>query len=243
MKRKMLRKITLRTFALVAIVCVARPGRAQEAKTPYPTMAPVEQYLMADRETEIALARSAAPPSIAKDATVLVLGRHGYETAVEGKNGFVCMVGRTWTAGFGHPEFWNPKNRGPACYNPQAARSVLPIDLMRTNFALAGQSKEKIQESMKAAIAKGALPALESGAMIYMMSKQGRINDSAGHWHPHLMFYVPLGAAKTWGAGEPGSPIFVAPRFNGAPEPLTELIVVVSEWSDGTPADSSDHSH
>ena len=48
------------------------------------------------------------------------------------------------TDGFDRPEFWNPKNRGPACYNPQAARSVLPIDLMRTNFALAGQSKAEI---------------------------------------------------------------------------------------------------
>jgi hypothetical protein len=117
---------------------------------------------------------------------------------------------------------------------------VLPIDLMRTNFALAGQSKEEIHESMKAAVEKNELPALEPGAMIYMLSKQGHINDSAGHWLPHLMFYVPLGDAKTWGAGEPGSPIYVAPRFNGAPEPVTELIIVVSEWSDGTPA-SMDH--
>ena len=235
MNRKMLRTIAVRTFALVAVICVAWPVPAQGAQTLYATMAPLDQYMMADRNAEIALARSAAPPSIAKDATVLVLGKHGYETAMEGTNGFVCMVGRTWTDGFDRPEFWNPKNRGPACYNPQAARSVLPIDLMRTKFALAGQTKEEIHESMKAAIAKGELPALEPGAMIYMMSKHQRLNDSAGHWHPHLMFYVPLGEAKTWGAGEPGSPIYVAPRFNGAPEPVTELIIVVSEWSDGTP--------
>jgi hypothetical protein len=242
MNRKMLRTIT-RTFALVAVICAVRPVRAQGTKTLYATMAPLDQYLMADRNAEIALARSAAPQSIAKDAAVLVLGKHGYETAVEGTNGFVCMVGRTWTAGFDHPEFWNPKNRGPACYNPQAARSVLPIDLMRTKLALAGQSKEEIHESMKAAVEKKELPALESGALIYMMSKQGHLNDSVGHWHPHLMYYVPLGEAKAWGAGEPGSPILVAPRFDGAPEPLTELLIVVSEWSDGTPEDSSNHSH
>ena len=242
MNRKMVRTITLGTFALLTVLCAAQPGPAADAKNPYPSMAPLDQYLM-DRDAEIALARSAAPPSIANDATVLVLGKHGYDTAVEGKNGFVCMVSRTWTAGFNHPEFWNPKNRGPACYNPQAARSVLPIDLMRTKFALAGQSKEEIHKSMKAAVDKNELPAVEAGAMIYMMSKQGRINDSAGHWLPHLMFYVPLGDAKTWGADQPGSPIFVAPRLNGAPEPLTELIIVVSEWSDGTPADSREHSH
>ena len=242
MNRKMVRTVTLGTFALVAVLCASRPGRAADTKTPYPSMAPLDQYLM-DRDAEIALARSAAPPSIAKDATVLVLGKHGYETAVEGTNGFVCMVGRTWTDGFDRPEFWNPKNRGPACYNPQAARSVLPIDLMRTRFALAGQSKEEIHESMKAAIAKGELPALEPGAMAYMMSKQGHLADAVGHWHPHLMFFVPVKDNQTWGADLPGSPLVVNDHFNGAPEPITEFIVVVSQWSDGTPADSSEHAH
>src|SRR5258708_31691586 len=158
MNRKMLRTITLGTFALVAVLCAARRGRAQDAKTSYPSMAPLDQYLMEDRSTEIALARSAAPPSIAKDATVMVLGRHGYETAVEGTNGFVCVVGRMWTAGFKHPEFWNPKNRGPACYNPPAARAVMPIDLRRTKFALARQSKDEIYEHIKAAREKNRLP-------------------------------------------------------------------------------------
>ncbi|HWZ76391.1 MAG TPA: hypothetical protein VNX87_07620, partial [Candidatus Sulfotelmatobacter sp.] len=89
MNRKMIKTITLRILVLVAVLCAARPGRAADAKNPYPTsMAPLDQYLM-DRNDEIALARSAAPPSIAKDATVMVLGRYGYETAVEGTNGFV----------------------------------------------------------------------------------------------------------------------------------------------------------
>ena len=101
MNRKIVRTVTLGTFALVAVLCAARPGRAQDAKNPYPTsMVPLDQYLMADRNAEIALARSAAPPSIANDATVMVLGRHGYETAVEGSNGFVCIVDRTWAAEF-----------------------------------------------------------------------------------------------------------------------------------------------
>lgn len=77
---------------------------------PYSKMAPVDQYLM-ERNAEIQLARSAAPDSISRDATILVLGRQGYETAVEGKNGFVCMVGRAWMAAFDWPEFWNPKVR------------------------------------------------------------------------------------------------------------------------------------
>ncbi|HEY9127733.1 MAG TPA: hypothetical protein VIM62_11435 [Acidobacteriaceae bacterium] len=67
-------------------------------------MAPIEQYRM-DRNAEIALARTAAPPSIANDAKVMVLGEKNYETAVEGKNGFVCIVGRAWLAPFTSAEF------------------------------------------------------------------------------------------------------------------------------------------
>ena len=82
----------------------------------YSNMAPVEQYLM-ERNAEILLARCAAPDSISRDATILVLGRQGYETAVQGKNGFVCMVERGWMAQFDSPEFWNPKIRGAECLN------------------------------------------------------------------------------------------------------------------------------
>jgi hypothetical protein len=241
MKRKVERLAVVGSLLLAFAVSTAWPAQAQDNKDPYPNMAPLDQYLMADRNAELALARSAAPPSVSKDATVMVLGRHGYETAVEGTNGFVCMVDRTWTDGFSRPEFWNPKNRGPLCYNPQAARSVLPIALMRTKFVLAGQSKDEIHESMKAAVEKNELPAVEPGAMAYMLSKQGHLNDRIGHWLPHLMFYVALKDAKTWGAGTDDSPIAVAPRFNGAPEPVTEFIVPVSEWSDGTPASTDAH--
>ena len=115
-----------------------------QSKTPYPSMAPLDQYLMPDRNAEIALARSAAPDSISHDAKVLVLGPHGYETAVEGKNGFVCAVERGWMAPFDNPEFWNPKIRGPLCFNPPAARSILPMTYKRTEMVLAGQSKAQI---------------------------------------------------------------------------------------------------
>src|SRR5688500_4278020 len=113
---------------IIAALAAAPPVAAQQEKAPetaYPKMAPIEQYLMADRNAEIALARSAAPASVAKGATVLVLTKKGYETAVEGKNGFVCLIDRAWQAPFDEPEFWNPKVRAPTCLNPQAARSVL----------------------------------------------------------------------------------------------------------------------
>jgi hypothetical protein len=241
MKRKILRAIILLSIALVVLLGAAWQEQAQDTKAPYPNMAPLEQYLISDRNAEIALARSAAPPSISHDATVMVLGRHGYETAVEGKNGFVCVVERAWTSSFDGPEFWNPRNRSPLCLNPPAARTVLPITLMRTKFVLAGKSKDEIQKSVKAAIENRELPALDPGGMTYMMSRQGYLNDSAGHWHPHLMFYVALTDSMTWGAGMPGSPVLLNPHFNGAPEPVTEFMIPVRKWSDGTPDLPTEH--
>jgi len=243
MNRKMITTIAIGTFALLAIFCAVRQAQAQEAKGLYPSMAPLDQYLIADRNAEIALARSAAPPSVSGGATVLVLGKEGYETAVEGKNGFVCVVERAWMGGFDSREFWNPKNRGPLCFNPPAARSIMPITLLRTKLVLAGKSKAEIEESVKTAVDNKELPALEPGGMTYMMSKQGRLNDQAGHWVPHLMFYVPKTDAMTWGADVPGSPVLLNPHFNGAPEPVTEFMVPVSEWSDGTPAPTEMDGH
>jgi hypothetical protein len=233
-------KLTIPTVAIVGLILAAvlgtvLPGRAQDAKNPYPaSMAALDQYLM-DRNAEIALARSAAPPSIAKDATVLVLGKNGFETAVQGTDGYVCNVDRWMDAFENSPEFWNPKRRGPVCYNPQAAKTLIPILMIRTRLALAGKSKAEMKEGVKAAIAKGELPALEPGAMAFMYSKQGFLNSKCGNCAPHLMFYVPVQDAKTWGGGSPDSQMYLAPHFNGNPEPVTEFIVEVAEWSDGTP--------
>ena len=138
------------------------------------------------------------------------------------------------------PEFWNPTRRGRVCYNPQAAKTLVPILLIRTQLALAGKSKGEMKEGMKAAVENGELPALEPGAMAYMQSKQGILNSKCGNCAPHLMFYVPVKDVKTWGANAPGSPVLLSPHLYGAPEPVTEFDVFVSEWSDGTPADSGD---
>jgi hypothetical protein len=205
---------------------------AQDAKTPYPSMAPVDQYLMEDRNSEIALARSAAPESISRDAEVLVLGRHGYESAAQGKNGFVCIVERSWTAPIDDPNFWNPKLRGPLCLNAAAARSYLPRTIKRTELILAGRTKAQMVEAMTAAIDKKELPPMEPGAMCYMLSKQGYLSDTAGHWHPHLMFFVSQSDPAAWGAGLPGSPILA---FNETWEQLITFLVPVRVWSDGTP--------
>jgi hypothetical protein len=211
---------------------------AAQTKTSYPVMAPLDQYLIPDKDAEIALARTAAPKSISDDAEVMVLGRSGYTTAAKGTNGFVCIVERGWDASTDDPVFWNPKNRSPICFNPAAARTYLPLILMRTKLVLAGKSKAELVKAIATALDKGELPALESGAMCYMMSKQQYLNDDALNWHPHLMFFIPGDVGKSWGADLPGSPVMAA---NDPENRLTIFMVVVGTWSDGTPGPPMDH--
>jgi hypothetical protein len=194
-------------------------------------MAPLEQYRVASVAEEVALARSAANEAVSRDAEVLVLGSRGYETAAKGTNGFVCMVERSWATNFDDPQFWNPKLRAPHCFNAAAARSVLPAYLKRTELVLAGLPKEQVQARMKEAVVKKVFGAPDPGSMCYMMSKQGYLNDTAGHWHPHVMFFLPTTEATSWGADLKGSPVFSA---QGDPEPVTTFMVPVTRWSDGT---------
>ncbi len=230
-------------IALALLVQVVIPGatsqaRAQPKKTPYPAMAPLDQYLMPDEKSEIALARSAAPASISAEAEVMVLGRTGYRTAVKGRNGFLCIVERSWGATTDHPEFWNSKIRGAICFNPPSARSFAPIYLMKTKLVLAGKSKTEIVQATALALDKKELPVLEPGAMCYMMSKHQYLSDQGMNWHPHLMFFIPGDAAKSWGADLPGSPVLAT---DDPEERVTILMVPVGTWSDGTLAPPMAH--
>lgn len=235
----------LAACGLVALTyTAAAPLSPAQNATPaaYPQMAPVEQYLM-ERNVEIALARSAAPESVSRDATVLVLGRHGYETAVEGKNGFVCIVERGWFAALDAPEFWNPKIRGADCLNPQAARSILPLHRKRTEMFLAGQSTNAVLDAMRAAYAKKEFPAMEPGAIGFMMSKDSYLTDGAGHNMSHVMFFTPVVDPDSWGVGQAGVPVVSAAywstsenashRIEGVPV-IRIFVVPVRKWSDGS---------
>jgi hypothetical protein len=198
-------------------------------------MAPLDQYMM-DRSAEIAMAKSAAPPSIADKASILVLTRHGYETAMKGSNSFVCAVERGWMSQYDFPQFWNPHMRGPLCYNPAAVRSILPYTTKRTELVIAGRSKAEIAAAIKDGIEQHKLPRLEAGALTYMMSKQGYLNDEARNWVPHLMFYFSRGDGGNWGADLPGSPVMLNPQYQNSAEAISVIMVPVTHWSDGTPA-------
>ena len=222
-------------LALTAII----PARADSNsnKAPYPAMAPVAQYMM-DPAAEIALARSAAPASVSDKAEILVLGTHGYKTAIKGTNGFVCYVGRSWENDIDNANFWNSKQRAPECDNEAAARSVLPYYLERTQWVLSGVSRAEMLKRTKAEIAARQITAPEIGAMCFMLSKDGYLAGAGGPWHPHVMFCGAPGPGLKWGADLPGSPVFSAPSDL---MPVTIYFVPVRKWSDGTLAEYADH--
>jgi len=230
-----LRPATAAAIAVGVALTAAGSAKAQATPAPYPSMAAIAQYRMASQADEIALARSAAPPSISQDSDVMTLGDHGYDTAVKGKNGFVCIVERSWAMDFSDAEFWNPKVRAPICFNPVSARSVLPTYLIRTTWLLAGASKAQLEARTKDAIASRRIPPPEVGSMCYMMSKDGYLNDAGGHWHSHVMFFLPHDAKgpADWGANLPGVPVMGG---DVGLDPASVYFVLVAKWSDGTPS-------
>jgi hypothetical protein len=237
MAMQMQRIQALGCCGLTALAFMAGPAGAEDAKSKYPEMAPAAQYRIADAAGEITLARSAAPASISGDAEIMTLGSSGYETAVKGKNGFVCLVQRSWGADFGDGEFWNPKIRSPICFNPASVRTVLPPYLERTQWVLAGVAKSEMIARIKAQLKANTFVLPEPGAMSFMMSKQQYLNDQAGgHWHPHLMFFAANTNAAAWGAGFDHSPVFAA---QSDPEPITTFFVPVRKWSDDSPDEAA----
>ena len=85
---------------------------------------------------------------------------------------------------------------------------------------------------MKVEVAKKVFTVPETASMCYMLSKQGHLNDHDGHWHPHLMFFLPPTEPASWGANlKDFSPVYAA---KGDPEPVTTFFVPVAKWSDGT---------
>ena len=232
MNSNMIRTPVLGFLSLVVALSAPRLGQAQDVQALYVRIAPIDQYLT-DREAEIALARSAAPPSISGDAEILVLRREGYATAVKGKNGFVCIVERSWMSPYDDPEFLNPDQRLPLCLNAPAAQTHLPLTIKATELALSGMSKSRMFDAIKAAFDKKELPLPAPGSMCYMMSRQQYFGREYRNADPHLMFWFPKGDKMDWGAGLPASPVYV---HQDTPDPITTFIISVSKWSDGTAA-------
>ena len=239
-------RATVGALALVSLLSMTTSTRAQDAERPYPKMLPLSEYLM-DRNAAITLARSAAPEGISKNASVLVLTPKGWETAVRGTNGFVCMAGPSWTASIDFYDVWSPKQKGAICLNPAAVRSILPIYRKLTQMTLAGVTSvtERIA-GIQEAYANKEIPALEPGAMSYMMSKDAYLTH-LGHSHNlcHVMLFLPIKDPAELDANDPNSPVSSTSLWFSDPDkpdsllnkdlpPLRTVPIAVPYWSDGT---------
>ena len=222
----------MNTHTLVAISTFVAASTLGAQKAP-----DITPYLIADRAAEVALARTAAPSNVSENATVLVLTPKGYTEAVRGTNGFTCIVMRSFAAAPDDPQFWDTHISAPHCFNPPAARTVLPAVLAQIDWALAGATPAELNARMKKAYADKRFTMPAAGAMTYMLSPKQHLSDADDpHWMPHLMFYYD-GALKgsTFGAAGFTAPIIDATA--AIPNaPVQVIYIPVRTWSDGTPA-------
>jgi hypothetical protein len=192
-------------------------------------------YMPQSAESEVTMARTAAPAAVSSKADIFVLGPSGYRLESKGSNGFACLVERSWAKDPGDPEFWNPRMRAPTCFNLAAVQSILSSYLDRTKWVLAGASEAEVRGRVQRGVKAGTIAPPRRGAMSYMMSKQQYLSDDGGHpWHPHVMFYFPTSVASgSWGANLKGSPVLSdVAKFDH----VITLMVPVSHWSDGSAA-------
>jgi hypothetical protein len=193
--------------------------------------APLTEYMM-PRDAEIALARSAALPEISGRATIKVLTTSGFHIAREGDNGFVCLVMRGWAAPTFTPAaqrdlVYDATLRAPICFDPPAARMVLPFYELKHKLGMEGQTPDQIADAIQAAYARGRLPRRDTVSFGYMWSADQQLGPGVGHWHPHMMVFAPYYDNAMLGGNEAG----VAPVVNDdAGTPFTVIVIPV----DGT---------
>ncbi len=186
------------TALLMLLAVHAAAAHADDRK-----YAPFSEYEMT-RESEIAMARSAAPARISSRATIKVLTSSGYEVAVQGNNGFLCLVMRSWSAAPDVDATYYSKLRSPICFDPVAARTVAPVEELRTKLGLEGKAPDAIAREVALRYGLGQLPKIEGVAFGYMWSAHQDTGPGVGAWHPHMMVYAPYYENSTLGGYEIG---------------------------------------
>jgi hypothetical protein len=220
-----MRRLSLALGALTTILA-AGTVRAQGGKYP-----PLADYLMPP-DAEIALARSAAPANVSDRATIKVLKASGFEVAHQGDNGFVCEVMRGWSAPTYTPAqfrdlVYDAKVHAPICFDPAAARMVMPYYELRARLAMEGKSPDQIAEKVKAAYDKGELPRRDGVSFAYMWSAHQHLASGIGAWHPHMMVFAPNYENAMLGGHDFGSPL---PQVSDdAGTPFTVVVIPVDD--------------
>jgi hypothetical protein len=200
-------------LALCLLNLLAVPAAGQEALgTPGPRIA-------LPREQEIALARSAAPPSVATGARVWIFSAGHYQVADSGSNTVQCYVGRGW-----------PQALEPHCFDEEGARTIMPIEMLTSELLHQGIPNDSVQRTIAAGIASGKLRLPQRPAMSWMQSAAQVLYDDdgsrVGAWKPHIMIYYPYLTPEALGTGanhDIGAGIVVSPG-----SPLSNIMIVVS---------------
>jgi hypothetical protein len=192
---------------------------------------PLRDFMM-PRDAEIGLARSAAPANISGRATIKALTPSGYQVVHEGDNGFVCVVMRGWTAPTYTPAqlrglVYDPSIHAPICFNPEAARTVLPYYELRSQLGMEGKSPDQIAAGVQAAYATGKLPRRDAVSFAYMWSAHQYLLPGVGAWHPHMMVFAPYYENAMLGDNAFGSPL---PQVSDdAGTPFTVVVIPVDD--------------
>lgn len=205
-------------FAILASVSAAFPnpaGAIQSSDAGSTELAPI-----LDREREIALARSAAPPEISAEATVLALVRGaGFQVAREGTNGVTCLVNRSW-----------PRAIEPHCFDREGSRTILPVHLREMELKEKGWSKDAIHADIAEGFRTGRFVPPSRPAVSWMQSAaQDLYNDEGAHvgaWKPHLMIYHPYLTPEDLGLPE-GPPPGDGPMVVDPGRPTANLVIVM----------------
>ena len=178
---------------------------------------------------EIALALTAAPAEVSRDADVYVLRGTDFVKARAGTNGCACVVGRDSHEGI----------RYPVCFDREGARTLLFRELMEGSLRAKGKTEAEVQALVDAAYKTGELELSTKSSIAYMMSPQQVLFSSpnadgvrVGAWSPHIMLMLPGVAPEQLGLAHDSKVDVIQIHDRGGTH--AELVVKVPKWSDGT---------
>ncbi|MGH7517343.1 MAG: hypothetical protein ACREOC_07720 [Gemmatimonadales bacterium] len=211
-------RVYSRSFAAfaVAVLLGVGPSAAQSK-----TAGQAGPRRLLPRAEEIALARSAAPAEVSKDATVWVFTDSGYAVAEKGTNGVACYVGRSWV-----------ESIEPHCFDAEGAATILPMEMRTVELRHRGMSHEEVEREIATGLSSGRFRTPRRPALSWMLSGAQQLVDDdgrpVGQWRPHLMIYYPYLTAAELGLG-PVPDLNSAVLVDGG-TPTSNLMIVTREF-------------
>lgn len=167
-----------RTLGIAAILALLSATSAMASTLP----AGIPQL---DRNREIAMALSAAPPELRADAGVYVLESSGFVLVRTSRNGFNCLVERDINV------------TAPVCYDAEGSRTSLQASLERARILASGADGPSVDRMIDAEYRAGRLRPPAKPGIAYMLSHDFvRLDPKTGVaktlYPPHVMVYAPF---------------------------------------------------